>query len=349
MTLNERGVARHKGHVPHLLPPAIGAVSSTLVGGMRQHRAVNQQMGVEPRPVDLIVRPAPAAVREVWPGEATDFTPWLAANLDWLDVLGLGPLTLVGIEVPIPGVSRNLDIFATGADGTKVAIENQYRRVDHDHLTRGLAYAVGHEAGALVVIAEDHSREFVAIADYLNTAYEELGPKKGIAVFLVSFGVQKVGKHFVPRFDVVSRPNTWLTEVQQATGASGTTPSVEAFLAQCAPEFQPNATTIVRDWLARAGARYRLDPGSTSISLDYPYDPASGKQSIYAAYINGRVTINRGYFRESIVTEDLLPEMDRRLRELFPGYKANDFYPSVLNPDPASIATFADWLISLRN
>lgn len=139
------------------------------------------------RPIDLIVRPSPAAVRDVWPGEARDFTPWLAENLDWLaEALDWGSLTLVGTEVPVPDVARNLDILATAADGSRVAIENQYRRVDHDHLTRGLAYAVGHEANALVVIAEDHAREFVAIADYLNTAYEELGPKKGIAVFLVA-------------------------------------------------------------------------------------------------------------------------------------------------------------------
>jgi len=304
-------------------------------------------MTSEPRPIDLIVRPSPAAVRDVWPGEATDFTPWLAANLDWLsEVLGLGPLALVGTEVPIPDVNRNLDILATAADGTRVAIENQYRRIDHDHLTRGLAYAVGHEAGALVVVAEDHAREFIAIADYLNTAYEELGPKKGIAVFLVTLMVQKVGVHYVPRFEVVSRPNTWLTEIQQATGAGGTAPSVEVFLAQCDPAFQANATVIVGAWRARPGARFRASPGSKSVSLDYPYDPA-GKQSVYVAWTNGQVTINRGYFRESVVTEDLLPEMDRRLAEAFPGYKANDYYPSVTNPDPEGIASFADWLTSL--
>lgn len=75
-----------------------------------------------------IVRPQPVAVRTVWPGEATDFTPWLAENLDWLEPLGLGPLELVGTEVSLPTVNRNLDILARTPDGRAIAIENQYLR-----------------------------------------------------------------------------------------------------------------------------------------------------------------------------------------------------------------------------
>lgn len=52
-------------------------------------------------------------------------------------------------------------------DGRRVAIENKYQAVDNDHLTRGLAYAVGHKARALVVIAEEHRPELAA-AEYLN-------------------------------------------------------------------------------------------------------------------------------------------------------------------------------------
>src|SRR3954454_17975536 len=93
-------------------------------------------MTSEPRPIDLIVRPEAAAVRSVWVGEATDFTPWLKDNLDWLDVLGLGPLELVGVEVPIPDVGRTLDILARTPANIPVAIENQFRKPDHDPLTR---------------------------------------------------------------------------------------------------------------------------------------------------------------------------------------------------------------------
>ena len=64
------------------------------------------------QPTVRIVRPADVALRTVWPREDNDFTPWLAADLTWLDLLGLGPLTLAGTEVQVPGVNRNLDILA---------------------------------------------------------------------------------------------------------------------------------------------------------------------------------------------------------------------------------------------
>lgn len=164
------------------------------------------------------VRPELVPLREAWPREDIDFTPWLAENLAYLGEVGLGELELLKTEVPVPGVSRRLDILAEAPDGERIAIENQYREIDHDHLTRGLAYAVGLEARTLVVIAESHRDEFVAVADYLNRAAESLGDE-GIAVVLLTVRVERVGEYFIPRFDVVSRPNEWRTAVKQsATG-----------------------------------------------------------------------------------------------------------------------------------
>ena len=82
--------------------------------------------------------------REAWGGEATSFTPLLAQEqmLDYLGrETGIGPLVLVETEHSTAG-GRSLDILAETPDGRRVAIENQYGVADHDHLTRGLAYAV---------------------------------------------------------------------------------------------------------------------------------------------------------------------------------------------------------------
>ena len=76
---------------------------------------------------------------EAWRGEAADFTPLLAHQID-----------------------------AVGAAISEFVIENQYGRADHDHLTRGLAYAVARRARGLVVVAEQHRDEFRAVAQYLN-------------------------------------------------------------------------------------------------------------------------------------------------------------------------------------
>ncbi len=167
----------------------------------------------------IIKRPESAELRSVWPHEAHDFTPWLAANLDWLDILGLGPLTLVGTEVSVPGTSRHLDVLVEDPAGRRIAIENQYRQADHDHLTRGLAYALGLGARALVVIAENHLDEFLAIAAYLNKAREHLGDE-GIAVFMVTLEVERVHEYVIPRLQVVERPNAWLEQLHTEGSSS---------------------------------------------------------------------------------------------------------------------------------
>ena len=148
-------------------------------------------------------------IREVWPGEARDFTPWMADNLDVVgEHLGFGELALEAIEVPIPG-GRALDVLAVDADGGRWAIENQYGVGDHDHLTRGLAYAVALECRALVVVAEDHREEFIAVADEWNRYSEAFG-HDGIRVFLAVIEAWTIGESAPGyRFRLVAGPNEW--------------------------------------------------------------------------------------------------------------------------------------------
>ena len=81
-------------------------------------------------------------VRELWPREDRDFTPWLAKNLDILgDEIGL-KLEFISMEEPIGPFS--LDILARDVNsGGLVAIENQLEWTDHTHLGQLLTYAAG--------------------------------------------------------------------------------------------------------------------------------------------------------------------------------------------------------------
>src|SRR5690625_3670601 len=88
---------------------------------------------------------------EAWAGEATDFTPLLVERLDQIgEAIDLDLATAGQSEVYTTG-GRRIDIVAQGVDGSEFVIENQYGRGDHDHLTRGLAYAVARNAPGLVV------------------------------------------------------------------------------------------------------------------------------------------------------------------------------------------------------
>jgi hypothetical protein len=169
----------------------------------------------------------PVDIRRVWSKEDKSFTPWIADSdvmAKLLDQCGIdydGELS-IRQEVTLPGYKRKLDVLVESTSGDKIAIENQFNEADHDHMTRALAYAVGLEAKAVIVIAEAFRPEFVDLAEYLNSsalAYQE----KGIPIFLVAIElfVAPSGGNYFPRFQVVSRPNEWKAVVFQGTHNSG--------------------------------------------------------------------------------------------------------------------------------
>lgn len=291
---------------------------------------------------DRIVRPERVPVREIWPSEAADFTPWLGENLDFLEDLGLGQLSLLQVEAQLPGLWRSLDILAETADGRRVAIENQYSVVDHDHLTRGLAYAVGHDARALVVVAEEHRPEFIAVADYLNRCQEALGDEHGIAVFLVALSVEKIGELYVPRFSVLSQPNAWRAAV--AASESGRLTGAEDFVSACDEPIRPAAERILRRWADLAGSSMRFGKTSVSLNLRNPFKARDGSTSIFVLYTTGQLTLNRGYLIEGgMAPEDSLAPLDEQTRALFPygRWGEKGYYITISPPlDPDAVDTF---------
>ncbi|MYD03986.1 MAG: hypothetical protein F4X21_03575 [Acidimicrobiia bacterium] len=81
-------------------------------------------------------------VREVWPTEDNDFTPWLADNPQLIsEALGM-ELELDGVEVTV-GVYRVDLVFREVSSGASVVIENMYGSTDHDHLGKLITYAAG--------------------------------------------------------------------------------------------------------------------------------------------------------------------------------------------------------------
>lgn len=293
-----------------------------------------------------IVQPERVSVRTVWPSEATDFTPWLGDNLGFLDELGLGQLLLVQVEAQLPGLGRSLDILAETADGRRVAIENQYSVMDHDHLTRGLAYAVGHDARALVVIAEEHRAEFVAVADYLNRCQEAVGDEHGIAVFLVSLSVEQIGEVYVPRFTVRSQPNAWRAAV--AASESGRLAGAEDFIAASEESIRLAAGQILHDWQQLNGSSMRFGKASVSLNLRNPFKAGGGSTSVFLLYTNGQLVLNRGYLIDGgVAPESVLTVLDGQIRTLYPSARWGEkgYYITIPPPpDPDSVRNIANLL-----
>ena len=101
------------------------------------------------------------SMRDIWPNETLDFTPWLAENLHLLgEAIGM-ELSLIQTEAP--GWAGSLDILAEANGKGKVAIENQIEPSDNDHFARLIGYAADCDADILVWVTrrflEYHQRQ----------------------------------------------------------------------------------------------------------------------------------------------------------------------------------------------
>ena len=254
---------------------------------------------------------------EAWKGEASDFTPLLSERLDQLgEAIGVELASLGRSEVATAG-GRRIDIVAQDADGADFVIENQYGRADHDHLTRGLAYAVASKARGLVVVAEEHRDEFKAVARYLNDL-RDAEPSLGIAVWLVEARAVRVDESaWAPLFTAVVEPNDFVATVEQSKPVENRPlASIEEFWAMIDdPGRLGVVQQLVAGWRA-AGRRLRLGPNHVVLEANGP--SVSGVRTVVAVYADGRVLVpfssyagsNSGIEIPELTTESFRAEAD---------------------------------------
>jgi hypothetical protein len=141
-------------------------------------------------------------VRNIWPNEAADFTPWLAKeeNISRLgEALGL-ELEVEQTEVAVGPYSA--DILARDSAGDHVVIENQLLKTDHDHLGKALTYAAVLGAHTVVWVASAFTDEHRKTLDWLNDNTGDDLSFFGVQVELWSIDDSRPAI----RFSVVSRP-----------------------------------------------------------------------------------------------------------------------------------------------
>jgi hypothetical protein len=164
----------------------------------------------------------PVNIREIWPNEATDFTPWLVDNIDRLG-------QALGMELEVQEREANvgdfsLDIMAKDlGTGRTVVIENQLTETDHDHLGKLLTYAGGFDAGVLVWIAKELRDEHRKALEWLN---EQTGPDVdcfGVVIEVMRIDQSKPAFNFKP----VVFPNEW--QKDKGGGRGPASPKGEAY------------------------------------------------------------------------------------------------------------------------
>ena len=152
-------------------------------------------------------------IRDEFPHEAHNFTPWLRENLSYVEEklhIQFGDLDDIQTEVNVGPYS--CDVLAPTKDGRKVVIENQFNRADHDHLGKMLTYAAGLKADVLVWIAETFRDEEITTLNWLNSMSTEESP----AFFAIQVELIKIGDSLPAlNLDVVVQPDTWTNKVER--------------------------------------------------------------------------------------------------------------------------------------
>ena len=143
-------------------------------------------------------------VRDVWPDEARDFTPWLRDNLSELGEKLQLDLETVRSEAAVGDFCCDLLARDLGRD-RMVVIENQFGSTDHDHLGKMLTYAAGLEASSVVWVAEKIREEHRETLEWLNRHTD-----KQLEFFAVTIEVIQIDSSVpAPQMNVIVFPNEW--------------------------------------------------------------------------------------------------------------------------------------------
>ena len=151
-------------------------------------------------------------LREMWPDEARDFTPWLERNIDILgDALGL-ELEVIGREVSVGGFSLDLHVRTLDSQSEGV-IEIQYGKTNHEHLGKLLTYAGGLAASIVIWISEHCREEHREALDWLNRTSTET------QYFAVELKLIRIDdSRPAPCFRPVVLPNEWGRDSRLSAG-----------------------------------------------------------------------------------------------------------------------------------
>ena len=154
-------------------------------------------------------------LRDAWPHEAQDFTPWLAKNIDLLSEAIKIPLESEDTEVSVDQFAA--DILARNTnDGSTVLIENQLESSDHTHLGQILTYLAGLDAQIVIWIARQFEGAHLSAIRWLNENTAD-----PFAFFAVKVKVVQIGDSpLAPLFQILEEPSEWNRQIRAASRKS---------------------------------------------------------------------------------------------------------------------------------
>lgn len=277
-------------------------------------------------------RLTPVHVRNVWPHEAHDFTPWLLNNVDVLsDLLGMD-LVLEVAEHPVGNFSLDL-MGRDEATGQTVIVENQLELSDHTHLGQILTYAAGTDPTTIVWVAAGFRPEHRAALDWLNDRTDENTRFFGVEIHVVRIGDSRPA----PAFRLVAQPNDWGKQVRAATTAPAE--SSERVLAYWDfwevfrtklkaqhPGWTSSTQSTKSSWFSKSAGATGVTFVSTftrsglAVQLLFEDPSAAVNETRFHALLARRSEVEKA-FGDELLWEDLEGRKSARITALLPGYR----------------------------
>jgi Domain of unknown function (DUF4268) len=240
-------------------------------------------------------------IRNIWPSEPNDFTPWLVENIDKLgEAIGLD-IEVIGRETSVGEFSA--DIFAVeSGSNRKVIIENQYGTTDHRHLGQIITYSAGLGAGIVIWVSEKLRDEHKAAIDWLNQNTNNDLDFYGIEIEAIQIDDSRPAFNF----KIISFPNQWVkdsTETNREASEVGI--GYQQFFQQLIDELRETH----RFTNARSGQPQNWYTFSSQNSRVYKYcfSFASGRRARTDIYIDtGDAAKNKRIFDELLKEKELI-------------------------------------------
>src|SRR5947208_146288 len=160
---------------------------------------------------DMLGTLEPVDLRTVWTDEARKLTPWLSKpeNLERLSKALDLELELEGTEMLVGPFKADLVANETSTN-SRVIIENQLEKTNHDHLGKIITYASGLDAKVIIWIAKEFSEEHRRAIDFLN---ENAAPN--LRIFGIEIQLWRIGDSpAAPLFKVISSPNDYTSNIR---------------------------------------------------------------------------------------------------------------------------------------
>ena len=141
-------------------------------------------------------------LRDIWPHEARDFTPWLAENLIFLAEDLNMDLELEATEKCVGDFRADI-VCRNRVDNSRVIIENQLEKSNHPHLGKVLTYAAGLDAATIIWIAEKFRPEHRDVLNWLNRNTSTALQFWGVEIAVIQIG----DSPYAPKFTIATEIN----------------------------------------------------------------------------------------------------------------------------------------------